>query len=689
MKGTALQAASIYKKYSSRDNFCVVIFDKSGIINYANDNFCELCGYSKEELLGQNNKILNSLEQSKSYIMSINETLSKGNIWHDKLINKNKKGNYYRVNRTIIPFLDTDEKSEIYVTIYVEITHENELLNSLFSDTFTIEEHSVITKTDKEGTIIYANDNFCRISGYSREELIGQNHSIINSGNQPKSYWKKMYADISEGNIWQDKVRNKNKDGQYYWVETTIVPQMAPDGKAEGYISIRTDITKQVELSNTLAKHKFAIDQHSIIATTDLEGTITYINDKFTKISGYSEDELIGENHRILNSDNQPKSYWKEMYAKVSQGEIWQDQVKNISKNGSYYWVDTSIIPFLDDDGKINSYFSIRTDITYQKRIEEILSNQRFAMDQHSIIGITDTSGTITYVNDKFCKISGYSEDELLGQNHRILNSNREPKSYWKEMYQALESKGIWQDEVKNKSKDGKYYWVDTTIVPFFDSTGKVDSYISIRTDITKYKKVQEELEKYQNNLEKIVKDRTIELAKVNNKLKLLSEKDTLTSLPNRRKLKNDFNYELKKLNRFNRKMAFYFIDLDKFKSINDTYGHDIGDSLLQNVSEKLFQCLRANENLYRIGGDEFCILIPEFNDKKELEVLAERLIKEISDIKYISSSKIDIGCSIGISIFPEDGTTLAGLMSAADKAMYFIKNSGKNNYRFNCDDEN
>lgn len=689
MKGTALQAASIYKKYSSRDNFCVVIFDKNGIINYANDNFCELCGYSKEELLGQNNKILNSLEQSKSYIMSINETLSKGNIWHDKLINKNKKGNYYRVNRTIIPFLDTDEKSEIYVTIYVEITHENELLNSLFSDTFTIEEHSVITKTDKDGTIIYANDNFCRISGYSREELIGQNHSIINSGNQPKSYWKKMYADISEGNIWQDKVRNKNKDGQYYWVETTIVPQMAPDGKAEGYISIRTDITKQVELSNTLAKHKFAIDQHSIIATTDLEGTITYINDKFTKISGYSEDELIGENHRILNSDNQPKSYWKEMYEKVSQGEIWQDQVKNISKNGSYYWVDTSIIPFLDDDGKINSYFSIRTDITYQKRIEEILSNQRFAMDQHSIIGITDTSGTITYVNDKFCKISGYSEDELLGQNHRILNSNREPKSYWKEMYQALESKGIWQDEVKNKSKDGKYYWVDTTIVPFFDSTGKVDSYISIRTDITKYKKVQEELEKYQNNLEKIVKDRTIELAKVNNKLKLLSEKDTLTSLPNRRKLKNDFNYELKKLNRFNRKMAFYFIDLDKFKSINDTYGHDIGDSLLQNVSEKLFQCLRANENLYRIGGDEFCILIPEFNDKKELEVLAERLIKEISDIKYISSSKIDIGCSIGISIFPEDGTTLAELMSAADKAMYFIKNSGKNNYRFNCDDEN
>jgi diguanylate cyclase (GGDEF)-like protein/PAS domain S-box-containing protein len=683
MKGTALQAAIIYKKYLSKDNFSIMIFDIYGCINYVNDNFCKLCGYSKEELIGQNNLILGSTNQSKSYLTLIDKALKKGDIWHDKLKIQDKDGQYYKVDRTIIPFLDPDDKKEMYVNIYAEITDENEILNSLYSDTFAIDQHSVITKTDKAGTIIYANDNFCKISGYSKEELIGQNHSLLNSGNQPKSYWQNMYNVISEGNIWQDKVKNKNKDGYYYWVDTTIVPQLRLDGKPESYISIRTDITKEIELSDTLHKHKFAMDQHAIIATTDVKGSITYINDKFIEISGYSQEELIGKNHRILNSGNQPKSYWKSMYEKVSKGDIWQDQVKNIAKNGSYYWVETSIIPFIDDDGKPNSYFSIRTDITYQKRIEEILSNQRFAMDQHSIIAMTDTSGSITYVNDKFCNISGYTEDELIGQNHRILNSGSQSKSYWKDMYKVLVGKGIWQDEVKNRSKDGQYYWVDTTIVPFFDSNGKADSYISIRTDITKYKKIQEELEKYQNNLEQIVQERTIELAKANDKLKILSEIDTLTGLLNRRRLKIDFNHELKRVKRFDRKMALYFIDLDKFKNINDTYGHEIGDNLLQDVSKKLLHLLRENEYLYRIGGDEFCILIPEFNEKKELKVIAERLMKEILNIKFIDSSKIDIGCSIGISIFPQDGDTLAELMSAADNAMYFVKNSGRNNYSF------
>ena len=157
----------------------------------------------------------------------------------------------------------------------------------------------------------------------------------------------------------------------------TIVPHIGKDGKPESYISIRTDITEQKELSNTLVKHKFAIDQHAIIATTDVTGAITYANDKFCKISGYEQSELIGQNHRILNSGDQPDSYWKAMYKTVSNGDIWKDQVKNVAKNGSYYWVDTSIIPFMDDDGKPNSYFSIRTDITYQKKIEEILSNSK------------------------------------------------------------------------------------------------------------------------------------------------------------------------------------------------------------------------------------------------------------------------------------------------------------------------
>jgi len=683
MQGTALQAASIYKNYDSNQNAGIIIFDVSGSINYVNENFCELCGYNQDELIGQDNKILNLTNQSDMYLVSMHEQLNNGNIWSDELKSKSKNGEYYWAERSIIPFLNNDGKIEMFVNIYIDITQTKESGNN-FSNSFEIDHHSIIAKTDNKGNITYVNNNFCKLSGYSKEELIGQNHRLLNSHNKDKSYWKDMYQIISQGNIWKDEVKNKNKEGNFYWVDTTIIPQLGLDNKPESYISIRTDITKQKELSNTLIKHKFAIDQHAIIATTDTKGNITYANDKFIMISGYSQQELVGSNHRLLNSGNKPKSYWKDMYETVSTGSVWKDQVKNISKNGSYYWVDTTIIPFMDENGKPNSYFSIRTDITYQKKIEEILSNQRFAMDQHSIIAMTDQKGCITYANDKFCNISGYTEEELLGKNHRILNSGNQPKEYWAEMYQIIEQKGIWQDEVKNKAKNGKYYWVDTTVVPLYDSKEKIDCFISIRTDITKYKRIQEELEEYQNNLEKIVQKRTMELGKVNEQLKMLSEIDTLTNLYNRRKLEIDFNQEIQRARRSQDKMALFFIDLDKFKKVNDTYGHETGDALLQNISVKVLAILRQNEFLYRIGGDEFCILVPKFMDLEELETIAKRLIKVISNIKTLDSVQIDIGCSIGISIFPTNGETLDQLISEADKAMYQVKKSGKNNYSFN-----
>ena len=683
MQGTALQAALLYKKYESSQDSCIVIVDVPGYITYVNDNFCELSGYSQEDLVGKNNDFLNSDIQAKSYLLSIYKAMRKGNIWHDEVRYKAKDGHYFWVDRTIIPFLDSEGKPETYVSIHVDITHQKELANTLSSQTFAIEQHSVITETDINGSITYVNDKFCELSGYSKEDLIGKNHRILNSANQPKSYWKAMYETVAKGNIWQDEVRNKARSGDYYWVDTTIVPRMDLGGKLHSYISIRTDISEQKKLEDELLNQKFAMDQHAIIASTDVSGAITYANDKFVEVSGYSLDELIGKDHRILNSGNKPKSYWKEMYETVASGNIWKDQVKNIARNGSYYWVDTSIIPFLDEDGKINSYISIRTDITHQKKIEEVLSNQRFAMDQHSIIAIADIDGAITYANDKFCDISGYSVKELIGQDHRILNSGNQPKSYWKEMYEILKEDGVWQDEVKNKAKDGSYYWVDTTIVPFLDSKGKIDCYVSIRTDITKYKKIQEELEEYRNNLEEIVKERTSELEKLNDKLKTLSEVDPLTELANRRRFETDFYHELKRWNRFDGQMALFFLDLDNFKSVNDESGHETGDALLQHVSSKMLQLLRGNEYLYRMGGDEFCVFIPEFNDKKELEALANRLIKEISAIEFLNGVKVNIGCSIGIAIWPEDGDTLSELMSTADKAMYSIKNADKGHYSF------
>ena len=300
-----------------------------------------------------------------------------------------------------------------------------------------------------------------------------------------------------------------------------------------------------------LNNQRFAMNAHSLISMADCQGNIIYVNNKFSDISGYSEAELIGKKHSLLNSGNQPKSYWGEMHKTVLSGQVWHDEVRNKAKDGHFYWVDTTIVPNFDNHKRVNGFTAIRTDITQKKEDAELLisakeraetdagelliakeraetdagelliakeraetdagqlliakeraetdagqlliANQqaesaKFALDQHSLVSVADIKGKILYVNDKFVQISGYQSSELLGNKHSLLNSDNQPKSYWLEMHKSVLSGRIWHDEVRNKAKDGRYYWVDTTIVPNYDNEDKVIGFTSIRTDITQQK---------------------------------------------------------------------------------------------------------------------------------------------------------------------------------------------------------
>lgn len=194
---------------------------------------------------------------------------------------------------------------------------------------FALDQHSLVSVADLDGIIIYVNDTFCKVSGYSKEELLGKKHNILNSGSKPKSYWKEMHDTVLSGEAWHDEVKNRAKGGHYYWVDTTIVPNFDKHNKVIGFTSILTDITKQKQTIEQLAiakqqaeAAKFALDQHSLVSITDLAGNINYVNELFIKISGCSAKELIGRKHNILNSGNQPKSYWQKMYGKVLSGEV-------------------------------------------------------------------------------------------------------------------------------------------------------------------------------------------------------------------------------------------------------------------------------------------------------------------------------------------------------------------------------
>jgi PAS domain S-box-containing protein len=368
-----------------------------------------------------------------------------------------------------------------------------------------LDEHAIVAMTDPQGKITYVNDKFCAISKYSREDLLGQDHRIINSGFHPTEFIRDLWTTITHGKVWHGEIKNRAKDGSFYWVDTTIVPFLSEQGKPRQYVAIRADITKRKRIEDELRASlkqvgdlETALDEHAIVAVTDPQGRITYVNDRFCAISKYSREELIGQDHRIINSGFHPAEFIRDLWMTITHGKVWHGEIKNKAKDGSFYWVDTTIVPFLNEQGKPLQYVAIRADITERKRIEDQLRSSlnefgdlRAALDEHAIVAITDPQGRITFVNDKFCAISKYSREELIGQDHRIINSGFHPPEFIRDLWMTITHGKVWHGEMKNKAKDGTIYWVDTTIVPFLNEQGKPRQYVAIRADITERKRAE------------------------------------------------------------------------------------------------------------------------------------------------------------------------------------------------------
>jgi diguanylate cyclase (GGDEF)-like protein/PAS domain S-box-containing protein len=291
------------------------------------------------------------------------------------------------------------------------------------------------------------------------------------------------------------------------------------------------------------------------------------------------------------------------------------------------------------------------------------LQLQKLAMDEHAIISIADVSGRITYVNEKFCQISQYSVAELIGKDHIILNSGHHPKGFFRSMYHEITRGKIWHNEICNRAKDGSLYWVEATIVPFRNNEGKVYQYISIRTDITARKKSEIEIQN-------------------------LAFYDPLTGLANRRMFMERLTHSLAMQVRNDKHGAILFVDLDNFKTLNDTKGHSVGDLLLIEVGKRLKSCIREQDTVARLGGDEFVVLLENLSPQNDeacanADRVSRKILQELNLPYLLAGSEHHSTPSIGISMYCDATTPVDDLLKHADYAMYQSKKAGRNTLRF------
>jgi diguanylate cyclase (GGDEF)-like protein/PAS domain S-box-containing protein len=281
----------------------------------------------------------------------------------------------------------------------------------------------------------------------------------------------------------------------------------------------------------------------------------------------------------------------------------------------------------------------------------------RRAVDAAAIFSETDLTGRITHVNDQFCAMSGYSREELLGQNHRLLNSGTHPTDFFAGMWRTIALGNVWKGEICNRAKDGSLYWVESTMVPVLDkATGRVERYLSIRFDISEKRQLLHTLQWRVGH-------------------------DVLTGLPNRAFLSDLLDQALEFSRQENIPLAVCMLDLDGFKAVNDGYGHASGDLLLVEVAKRLRSIVRAEDVVARLAGDEFVLVLRQVHDLLELRAALNRVLGTISAPYSLRGKEINVYASIGVTLFPHDNEDAETLLRHADQAMYVAKQSGRKRF--------
>ena len=813
----------------------ILITDSQANVLYVNPRFTDITGYAASEIIGRNPRILKSGQTTAETYRQLWDTLLSGGVWEGNFINQRKNGEVYWEHATISAVIDPSGAISSYVEVSEDITGRllaEEALRSsraYLADLGAALDGTIsVATTDADGRITSVNAMFCKLSGYSADELLGCDNRILSSGYHPAKFFKDLWDTIQAGRIWHGEIRNKAKDGHLYWVSAIIVPQPDQASVPQGYLVLRNDITERRQAEQTQkALLEIAAAAQSVVTLPDLfrrihvviesllpaknffvalrsidTDTVTYAyfvdeRDPIPEPSRLDDETLTGRvilsgTSLLLNEQSRQQEAMRTLPVVGTPSQDWlgvplksqasvigalvvqsytgdvlythehqsllelvssqiaatierfqaidalrksearlsgiiesatdaiisldaghrivlfnpaaevmfgfraaemlgqsldrlipqglrerhrrhveefghsnvpahpmgaQRNLAGVRSDGSEFPIEASqVTQTLAGDQKI--FTVILRDITARQLTENKLrlAASVFTNAREGIL-ITDAKGRIVEVNDTFTAITGYSREEALDRSHGLLGVGLQAAESSDVRWLELAREGQWHGEIWSRRKNGEIYAELNTTSAVRDAAGNTEHYVSLFSDITPMKE-------YERQLEHIV------------------HYDHLTGLPNRVLLADRLTQAMLQSQRHNMSLAVVYLDLDGFKAINDEHGHEIGDGLLIAAARRMQAALRDGDTLARLGGDEFVVVVVELVQPQECEPVLARLLQAVADPVRVGDLELRVSASIGVTIYPQDGADADQLLRHADQAMYLAKQAGKNCYR-------
>ena len=520
-----------------------------------------------------------------------------------------------------------------------------------------------ITIFDANGDCIVANPAMAKHLGADPAELLALNHHRIESWKQ--SGMDRLAQQALESGEPQAQVLHLVAGyGKDIWLDVSFIPLQG--GTTRKLMHMASDLTaiklaqEALETSETALKNANQrlemIIQSSPLAiyTCDLDSIVTSWNPAAERMFGWRSAEIVGQ--PLLTVPAGKETEVDSLRRRVLAGEsIIQADMRRQRKDGSPIDIRATLAPLRDFAGRVSGYLAIAADVSERRKAEESMRLAALVYQSSSeAMMVTDADGTIIAINPAFTAQTGYVLDEALGRNQTILQSDRHNRAFFRAMWRAINSSGHWQGEIWIRRKNGEAYPNWLTLNSTFNEDGTVYRRVALFYDITEKKKSDELIWRQANF-------------------------DALTLLPNRGMFQDRLDQEIKKAHRAGLTMALMLLDLDRFKEVNDTLGHDIGDILLNEVALRLRACVRETDTVARLGGDEFAILLSDLHDTGSVERVTQHILSELAVPFRLGIETVYISASLGITLYPVDATGIEELLKNADQAMYAAKRLGGN----------